>query len=197
MLPHYRAIKSVSSQFNTQAGVDTMTCVPFSALRPSGVNFWTAAGGAVTPDAANTLPVFTGNLILRGGMIGLRLTNNFDTTDGQRNTLAGTVMLVRTTKQYVVGSIPGSVPVGWDPSYIQDFTSKVGTILYKKNFLLRDADICNVEYRLKVRAIDQTDYFSDWSQLVWMVLGGNVDIAAVRTMSLTAYYNISFTGQTV
>jgi len=106
-------------------------------------------------------------------------------------------MLIRTSRQFTAASVPTSVSVGWDPTYIQDFATKIGKIVYKKNFLLRDADIVNMEYRLKIRSIDQTDYFADQNQYVWMVLGGNVDINVARTMSATFYYNISFTGQTV
>jgi len=197
MLPKYRSLLSNNVTFNTPASINSQTVSVLPALHLGGNVFWTVAGGAVTPDAANALPSFTGNIILRGGKIGLRLTNTFDTTDANRSSMSGTIMLIRTSDSYVAANIPALVNLGWDTSYVQDFVHKVGRIVYQKNFLLRDADVANVEYRLKVTSIDQTDYLSDQRQYIWIVLAGNVDVASARSVNATQFYNISFTGQTV
>jgi len=193
---HYR---SVAAQVLTPATpvLATQMTIAITAALSNGSAFWTTGGGAINPDSSNSLPVFTGNILVRGGLMGLRLANTFDTTDANRNTLHGSIMLIRTTKDWTPSAITGVVPVGWDPSYIQDFNTRIGHIVYKKNFLLRDADTALVEYRHKIRKYDQADYFQTLNQYVWVVICGAVDVNAARNFTMTNYYNLSFCGDGV
>lgn len=193
----YRSNLAANTTFNTPASIVSMSVSAVPALRFSGLSFWTTAGGTTAPDAANVVPPFTGNILLRGGKIGLRLTNVYDTVDAQRNTIQGTVYLIWTSKQFTFGALPGVVPIGWDSSHQPDFNTNIGRIVYKKEFLLRDADVANVEYRLKIRRIDWTDYSNERGQLVWLVLGGNVDSPVAHAIQYATYYNVSFTGDAV
>lgn len=174
-----------------------MSVALLPALQVGGGAFWTAGGGAINPDPSNSLPTFTGNILLRGGMIGLRYCNTLDASVGFNNTLQGTIYLVRTAKAFVASAFPATAYVGWDPSYIQDFDTKVGKVVYKKNFLLKDTDTSQVEYRMKIRKIDEADYFINVNQYIWVIMSGNVDVNAVRNTTYTGYYNLSFTGDGV
>lgn len=194
---HYRSNSANVFSVNTPATANNMTVVAQDALSVGGGAFWTAGGGAISPDASNALPTFTGDILLRGGMIGLRLANTFDTTDALRNTLQGTVMLIRTTKGFAPASMPSTVNVGWDPTFVQDFNTKIGRIVYKRDFLLRDADTTQVQYRLKIRKLDQADYFSRLNELIWVIVVGTVDINSVRGFTYSPYYNVSFTADGV
>jgi len=194
---HYRTLLAGSSTANTPATTTTMTVTGFDAMRINSNNFYVAAGGAVNPDGGQSLPVFTGKFTVRGGKLGLRLVNTFDTTASNQNTLHGTVYLVKTSKLYTSAVWPATVYTGWDPSYIQDFPTAVGRIVYRKDFLLRDADTSLIEYRLKPSLIDPSDYINSRNQFVWVLILGNVDVASARTFSYTQYYNMSFVADAV
>jgi len=174
-----------------------MTSLILPAMRFAATPFYTAAGGAINPDAAQALPIFTGDVTLRGGMIGCRIANTFDATDSARTTIQGTVYLIKTTKNFDPALVLTPLPVGWDPTIVQDFNTFIGRILYRKTFLLRDADSAVIEYRLKCQKIDVGDYVADFSSYAWLVLAGNVDTAAARSFAVTLFYNLSFCADAV
>lgn len=189
----YRTIQSVSGAITTSVNSNLMTTVVNSAVNFGLGPFWASSGGAISPDAINPLPAITGDIILRGGMIGLRLNNLVDTVAANSGTIQCMVYLVRTSRAFNAAVIPATVSVGWDPSYVQDFATTVGKIVYRKTFLLRDADTANVEYRLKTSRIDEGDYTLFRNQLVWVILIGGAD-ALAKSVNYNLYYNMSFCG---
>lgn len=194
---HYRSNLAVSTSINTPATINTMTLNIQEALRSAGNQFYVAAGGAIAPDAAQALPTFTGDVVIRGGKIGIRVANTFDTADASRSTINGTVFLVRTSLNFTSGSFPATTQVGWDPTLIQDFRTLIGRIVYRKNFLLRDAETADIEYRLKCEKMDVGDYVNTRNTYLWVVLAGNVDVAAARSFAITTYWNLSFSADAV
>lgn len=197
MKEHYRSCVCAADTFLTPATTTAMTVISQASLRFVANPFYTAAGGAISPDSAQALPLFTGDVIIRGGMIGLRLTNTFDSAAPANNTLQGVVFLVRTTKNYTPAALPATIPVGWDPTLVQDFNTKIGRIVYRKSFLLRDTDSANIEYRLRLRKVDVGDYVNEFNELIWIVIGGNVDVSTARVMNVQYYYNLSFSADAV
>lgn len=193
---HYRSITAASTTFNTPATSVTLTVNAIAALRMSG-SFYLAPGGAISPDGVQPLPTFTGKVVIRGGTLGCRLVNQFDSVAAQQNTLHGYVYLVKTSKAYISANIPATIPVGWDPSYIQDFSTYIGRIVYRKQFLLRDAESALVEYRLKCHSIDIDDYVNNKNTYVWIIACGNLDGTSPRACYATYYYNLSFSADAV
>lgn len=193
MSTHYRSSAAATTSVNTPASQSSMTLGTQEAMRFLGAQFYTAGGGAIPPDSTDPIPAFTGRFIIRGGKIGIRLTNTFDTLVASQNSLQGTVFLIKTSNNFQPAGLPATVPVGWDPTVFTDFNTIIGRIVYRKTFLLRDADSANIEYRLKVSKLDEADYLNVLNQYVWMVLVGNVDISAARSFAITYYYNLSFT----
>lgn len=187
----YRTILSAVASPSTPGTTLTHGVTATSAIN-FGSAFWTAAGGAVSPDSSNALPTFTGNIVLRGGMIGCRITNTLDTTAASAGTIVGTMFLIRSTKNWTSASVPSTVTLGWDPTMIQDFATKIGKIYYKKTFLLRDAESALTEYRLRVSSIDEGDYFSFYNQFIWFIVYGNVDSSVTKQIVINTYYNMSF-----
>lgn len=194
---HYRSQSAVTAQVITTVNPSALSILAEAAL-VTGVNpFYIAAGGAVSPDAAQAMPTFTGNLIVRGGMIGLRITNNFDAVAANQSTMQGTAFLLKTTKNWVGAAIPATVFVGWDPTMIQDFDTRIGRILYRKNFLLKDGDAAAMEYRLKVHKVDIGDFVNTYDTYVWLIVAGNVDTTAIHSLTYTKYWNVSFSGDAI
>lgn len=192
MKEHYRSNAAAQTTVNSPASITSMTVSQQSALRFLGNQFYVATGGAIAPDATDPLPLFTGDIIIRGGKMGIRITNTFDTTATTQNSMQGVVMLVKTTKNYQPAGLPATVPVGWDTSLFPDFNTIIGKVVYRKTFLLRDADSANIEYRLKITKLDEGDYLNDFNTYMWYVFVGNVDVASARSMNITYYYNLSF-----
>jgi len=194
---HYRSNNAVTQVIATSTNPSQLVNVAESAL-VAGVNpFYIAAGGAVSPDATQAMPTFNGDVTIRGGMIGLRITNSLDSTLASSNTLQGTAFLIRTTKNWVGAAIPVAVSVGWDPTLIQDFDTRVGRILYKKNFLLKDGDAALIEYRLGVQKVDIGDFVNTYNTYVWIIMAGNVDGAVTHSLNYTKYWNLSFSADAI
>ena len=191
---HYRSSFASINTLATPANATQYNCGSTVALR-MGVQFYLVAGGAISPDAAQpTLPVFTGAFIIRGGMIGCRVSNNLDTSIANAGSILGTIFLIRTSKNYNGSLLPATPYIGWDPSLVQDFDTKIGRVLLKKNFILKDTEAAVVEYRLRTTRIDVGDYGSDFNQLVWVYLCANDDGTVSHNASFVSYYNISFCG---
>lgn len=197
MSTHYRSNLGSQIVINTPANNVNAATFQIPALRPAGSQFYIAAGGAIAPDAAQPLPLFTGNLVVRGGIIGIRLCNTLDALATAQNSLEGIVYLIKTTKNYTPASLPNPVQIGFDTSLIQDFSTLIGKIVYKKQFLLRESDSAQCEYRMKIRRLDIGDYVNDRNQYVWIVVVSNLDNVTSRSMSLSMYHNISFSGNAV
>jgi len=189
---HYRSIGSVVTSFNTPASVSTVSILAEKAIDNGTANpFWNTTGGALAPDSSFALPLFTANITVRGGKMGLRLANVLDPAVSA-DTLQGTVMLIRTTKNWTPGAITTPQPLGWDTSLVQDFDTKVGRIMYRKNFLLTDAQSALIEYRIPLQKIDAADFQATFNTYVWIILAGNVSQATADTMTVTKYFNLSF-----
>lgn len=191
---HYRSLRAVSSSINTNTNTNDLVILAEAAYLVGITPFYLAGGGAVTNDVAVLLPSFNGDIIVRGGMVGLRLANTLDTVAANTGSIQGTVFLIKTTKNWQGGVIPASGMTGWDPTMIPDFDTKVGKILYRKNFLLRDADTAVVEYRLPIHKVDQGDVVALYNTYVWLVMAGNVDSALTKNVTVTKYWNMSFAG---
>jgi len=189
---HYRSIGSVVTSFNTPAAVSTVSILVEKAIdNGSGTPFWTGTGGALAPDSSFALPLFTGDCTVRGGKLGLRLSNVLDPA-ATAECLQGTVLLIRTTKNWTPAAITTPQPLGWDTSLVQDFDTRVGRILYRKNFLLKDADCALVEYRIPITKIDSTDFQNNFNTYIWVIMAGNASQATADTMTITKYFNLSF-----
>lgn len=197
MMTHYRSNLAVQYTVSTANNNVSSNTFQIPALRPANVQFYIAGGGAIAPDTTQPLPLFTGNLTIRGGIIGCRLCNTLDTIVTSQNSLQGTVFLIKTTRNYTPTLMPANVPIGFDTSLVQDFATVIGRIVYKKQFLLRENDSAEIEYRLKTRRIDIGDYVLDRNQFVWVLLVSNLDNVTPRALSFSSYHNISFSGNAV
>lgn len=195
---HYRSIGAVGTTMNTPATFNTMTILAEKAIdNGAAANFWLAAGGAIPPDALQPLPAFSGDVIIRGGKIGLRLANTLDSVATAATTVHGVAMLIRTTKNFAAGVITTPQLVGWDTSVIPNFDTQVGRVIYRKNFLLKDSDTSLIEYRLKLQKIDVGDFNATFNTYLWVIMVGNVDNATAHGVAVTKYFNLSFSADAI
>lgn len=195
---HWRSANSVSSSLSSSVAPERITAELSTALRFGGNSFWTTAGGAINPDGGvvGTFPSDE-DFVIRGGKLGLRISNTYDTLGTTGESVQVWVYLLRTSPGYNPGALASSYPIGWDPSLITDFQTLLGKIVYKKQFLLKDAEVADVEYRLKIQKIDASDYVAGRNTFVWMYMVGTADSGGARTIQVAPYYNISFTADQI
>lgn len=195
---HYRSLGSVSTTLNTPATFNTMSILAEKAIdNGTSTNFWLSTGGALAPDPLQALPAFSGDITIRGGKIGLRIANTLDSVASAATTMHGTVMLVRTTKNFSSGAITTPQLVGWDTSLIPNFDTSVGRVVYRKNFLLKDSDTALIEYRIKLQKIDVGDFNATFNTYLWVLMVGNVDNASAHGMTVTKFFNLSFAADAI
>lgn len=197
-LNHYRSNQCVTTNVVTPTVAASMTPFITATRRLGGNNFWTAAGGAINPDGG-TVPTFTTNadFTIRGGIFGIRIANSPDTLDSDKDGIQCTVYLIKTTKNWNSTNVPAIVSVGWDPSLVQDFQTNIGKVVFKKSFLLNDGDVMDIEKRMYIQKIDQTEYVNSQSELVWLVTAGVTSGITSKAIVVATYFNLSFTGDTV
>jgi hypothetical protein len=193
---HYRSLNGTTNIIGTPASQVLATVETTSALRFSANNFWTSGGGAINPDGG-AIPTFATNddITIRGGKIALRLCNTLGAA-GTTESLDITVFLIR-SKSIWNPAVPTSVSVMWDPSLVPDFQTSIGKIVMQKKFLLQDTEVANVEYRLKIQKIDQTEYTGNANTYMWMMVISNPDSANARSVQYTASYSLSFVSDAV
>jgi len=194
---HYRSTFAASSTITTNTNTNDLVVIPLSSYMNGVTPFYLAGGGAISPDATVPLPPFNGDVTVRGGLIGIRMANTLDTVAANQGTVQVSVILIKTSKAFVVGSVSGTVNTGWDPTLVQDFDTRVGRILYRKNFLLRDADTAVAEYRLPVHKVDQGDQVAILNTYLWLVMAGNVDSSTAKSVNVTRYWNMSFAADAI
>lgn len=195
---HYRSNNASVATQSSPASAATMSSSLYSTRRFSSNNFWVTAGGAVNPDGG-AIPTFSTNtdITIRGGLYGIRVANNPDLSDVDKDTLNVTVFLIWTPKGFSSANVPTSVNVGWDPSLVQDFQTNIGKIVLRKQFLLPEGNTMTIERRMPIQKIDQTEYSANISEPIWLVLVGNTGTSSAHAMFVTTYYNLSFVGDTI
>jgi hypothetical protein len=195
---HYRSNFAFTTAISTAGIPSTMTVTVIASRRFNNQNFWTTAGGAINPDGG-TIPTFATNsdFTIRGGIFGIRMTNSPDVLDSDKDSIQIIAYLVRTTKNWNSSNLPASVPVGFDPTLVQDFQTNIGKVVYKKEFLLEDTGVSVIERRMGLSKIDITEYQNSQSEFVWIILSGINSGVTVKGVTIVTYYNLSFVGDAV
>lgn len=188
----FRSTQVVATSITTPVSVTTKTVTILQGLFSTAANpFWSSGGGAVSPNGF--LPQqFTGPLVLRGGVMGIRLTNSLDTASSSANGVMIEIMLIQTNLGFDPLAISSTQLAAWDTSFVSDFNAVMGKILLKKKFLLKDGETSSMERKLRCRRVDLQDHIDGKNQLYWLVTAGNVDDAEAHAIPIQLYFNVSF-----
>lgn len=185
---HYRSLLSVTAGFLTPANsaqvqIHTVGALPVN----SGAPFWGVAGGAQPESTGIAVPNFDGKVVLRGGMVGIRLVNQvIDSSPVQAS-----VFLISPVNDAVfINNV--SRDYGWDPSIEPDFIRTVGKIIYRRSFLIENSNVVETRYRVGIKTFDPGQFTDQLNQLRWMVVIGNAENAVAVTVTTTRFHNLSF-----
>jgi len=192
---HYRSVSAGSLILNTPGGQSDAT---LSIITPGDV-FWTTAGGALPEDEGVTLPTFSGDIILRGGVSRVSITNRHFGVDAADN-IRVTVFTVWTAKTVPGFTFPTTVPISWDPSVFRDF-QRHGRVIGKREAILKnDGESVELFYRHRIQRIDQGVFTRGGSRLQYFVLVsqlGNTDLGIAEVCDVSVSINYSFAADAV
>jgi len=194
---HFRSNFAFPEGITTPATSNTCTTYLRDARFFAGNLFWTAAGGGINPDGG-AMPTFdsTGDFVIRGGIMGITVSNAPDTT-GTNDPFQVQIYLIKTTVNFSTASLPATVQLGWDPTLIPDFQTNIGRIIMRKKLILNDSASVTVERKMPIQKIDQSQYQSTFNAYAWLVIIGNTTSPVANDCIVTRYYNLSFVGDVV
>jgi len=166
----------------------------YDAFGNTASPFWTAAGGTIATDFGAAVPTFSGDIIVRGGILGIRLSNQAADTQPQEVK----VILFRTIdRQGVAPPAVGNQFVGFELEQLTDFKQFYGVPLMTKTALLENSNVVEFKYRLKVQKVDQYQFNQIAKRYYWMVAVGGTESAAASTATITQFWNASFVADAV
>lgn len=190
---HWRAVgTAVSASVGT--GND-LTQASLTRVIP-GNAFWTAAGGARPVDTGGVVPTFIGDIILRGGVSTLSVSNTPELLGPGADPVRVVIFTVWTNKDPAALVFPTVESITWDPSVLPDF-SRFGRVLNRREAILKgDGEVVEVFFRHRVQKIDQNVYNNGGNRLNWFVLVGqttNTEAVPVEeTVRIQNSINYSF-----
>lgn len=187
---HYRTNGSALGSLVTPAGAITMTLGRAQAFDNGVAPFWQATGGALSKDPGIAVPVFKGNIVIRGGIVGIRI-HNLPTAVMDINV---SVYLIRNAPRPSYTNLPAVAPIGWEPTLTSEFNQDIGSIKYSRRFTLSPGGTMNLERRLPIQKIDLESWAVDASRWEWLIGISDTDGAGFTTVQIVTYFNASFSG---
>lgn len=188
---HFRSNNSGLNTITNTAAANAYQSAVFAALRIGGNQFFTTGGGMVLPDPP-AATAFIGNITVRGGILGMRVSNVQATVTAQNVR----VYLIKTSKAFNAVSFPANPLIGWDPSMQADFQMNIGRVVLMREALLENGNCLDVKFRLRPFKIDRDLYDIDRDSFVWVVLLSDCE-GAGSVLSCVPYFNISFAADAV
>lgn len=186
---HYRSYGSGSYVMQNPSVTADVNVSRIDAMYNGTAEFYFATGGAQTNDVSIAVPTFTGDVILRGGLLGLKVCN--DTVVSVP--VEVNIYLVMTSDNPVTAVFPFTTSIGWDPTVIPDWNERVGRILFRKKILLENEAMAEVNYRVPIRKIDRSSWSSGKRKYYWIVSRTSGQASATdHFVSVVAYFNCSF-----
>jgi len=192
---HFRSIGNggVNITTDTTAGQGLV-----QALYPTFVGnpgpttaFWTTTGGLVTPDTgASAITFGAGDMVIRGGRVGLTIT----VPDAVTDEICINIWVVKLTKRPDSGLLPTTWIYGSNLDYAPEFNQQYGKILYSKRAIVNNSyPAFTLEHRLKVQKIDQEIWGTDLGdQIIFLVSAANMQDTTQNTLIAQVYHDMSF-----
>lgn len=159
--------------------------------------FWTTAGGLVPPDTGAAVPTFgTGDMVIRGGQIGIAVTCPDAVTD--ECVLRLWVVALKSRPDRSI--LPATVSYGSQPDAAPEFNSQYGKIIdYKEATLNNSYPSFTYVRRLRVSKIDQEVYGTilGGPQIAFLVSLVNMQDTTANTMVGVTWHDMSFSADAI
>lgn len=187
---HYRSLYANSGTFATPANETTATLNLLQAVDNGSAPFWAVGGGAINTQTG-TLPLFTGDVVIRGGVASLVVNNNDN--NSQMNV---DVYFIGRTDGFDNSSVVTPQVRFWDPTCLIDFDLLVGKPLKKWSTMLEPLESLQCEMKLGVMKISPNEWSADEKRPHWMVLASSNDGTAI-TYTVVTGINLSFAADAI
>lgn len=187
MKTHWRSNIANSFVITTPANNTNMTISSFGSMNYGNV-FWGAAGGAVEHDVGLGLPLFQGNIVLRGGMWGLSFYN------ADFLPVSIKIYIGNTVARPDASLVPGTVNIGWDPSLTADIGTDYAKFGKAYTVSIDGQQSYKLERRIRTRNVDQETWIQNGYAPTVMIAVSNLGTVSSKSITVTRYYNLSFTG---
>lgn len=188
---HVRSNFSTTELLTSGASANLYASHLRSALtNTAAAQFWTAAGGALPIDTG-IVPVVQGDLVIRGGMIGIKCIN----APGTADPINVSVFLIKVGDEFDNGLIPATTFHGWDPTVTPEFNQRLGRIVLRKTFLIENGNVAELKYRLPITKIDGISFTLERNQFYWFIQVNSANVG--DTLLFTRYHNLSFSADFV
>lgn len=181
---HYRSIGAQSGSFGTPATLTTCQIFAFTG-DDNGVSVpWNVTGGL-----QHSLNL-TSNVVMRGGMHRLTVTNDAAVTTPMMCMVYG--MITNDSADFT--TLPTSAPIGWEPTVGPDFNEDIGRIVCNRSFVLGNQDSVTISYRRSIKKINISEWIAGKRRFFWIVCIHNLETSAAQNVTMIRSYNTSFCG---
>lgn len=158
-----------------------------------GTGFWTTPFARAL-DASVSVPLFRGDVTLRGGRAGLSLSLSSTAVD----TVDVTIYLVFTNDNPDLTRLSTPQSLGWDPEVTADFATRTGKVLLRRHALLTSLNTSMMmEHRLRIRKVDEVRHSTGGKQFIWVVHAVNLTSATAVVLQGNAFSNLSFSADAI
>lgn len=183
---HYRSVRTTAGDVTSPANDVTCTITGLNMYKHDANPFWVAAGGGVSVDTGIALPLFIGDVILRGGVY----TATFANTTA--NDMQLKLWFSTTVPDPVITIVPTNTALSWDPSMTPDFNSQVAKSWMQKTVIIEGGNSYSISHRFKIQKVDQTTYIVEGlTPIIWMSLS-NLGHSTASVLRVVRSYNLSF-----
>lgn len=195
MKTKWRTNFAFSANQTSPASASSYSVVLYDAFGNTGSPFWTAGGGTISSDFGTAVPTFNGDIIVRGGTLGIRVSNQAADTQPQEVK----IILFRTAKNRngVAPPALANQPLGFDLTQLTDFSTFYGKPMLQKTVLLENSNVVEVKFRLKVQKFDQYDYSLLNRRFYWLVALAGTETSTATTATVSQFWNASFVADAV
>lgn len=202
--PHYRSTFEGSGTITTGTSVETATYHLHRALfnpgsRGGGAPFFSVLGGAQPLDTGIGVPVFDGDIVLRGGIARVALFNR-----GPTACRVDIIGIWSNAHPKDIFSTDGTFPVEWDPSLFPEF-NQFGTVISRKEMILNANGTILVSHKFRPQKLDQGKFIGtdgitgdvpSANTLFWMIKATPMDVVASDLVYVTSF-SVSFCGDAI
>lgn len=187
---HYRSLFCGTGTIATPANNTDYFTGGLNLIR-SANNFWTAAGGALPVDIGTPVPLFKGDIILRGGVWSVTFHNP-----------AATDVVITCWECFTIADpnlalFPVSAVKGWDPSVSGDFSTLIGKTKSNRIVNLEGGNSYTISGRYRIQKIDEAVHALE-GKTPWLFFGvGNIGTVVPVNVNYTLSYNLSFSADAI
>jgi len=196
---HYRVAATWIDTITTPASATLQRMQIMQATDNGSGKFWEAGGGALDVDGG-TMPLFTDDIVIRGGKVSITITF-VDASVALGDHLKLRIHLVKGAKNVNLTNFNSSArDAAYDSTMFPEFRDVVGRIVLSRSFQLspEQGSSRTISFRIPIQKVD----IGAWSSLstgryYWVLMANNPANNTATVANITMSMNLSFSGDVI